>query len=507
MNSLAERYAIDLRERGREVLFASGACLLSLLIGWKIGHGSARLPIAFAALILVALVAFRSFGVGAGILVLAALNGLPFVDLEQYAHSGSFRISDVAIASLIGALALRNPASFANPRLQGWVRVGRWWGFSLSAWWLVTVLRSNFFDGIPLLKAALYGRDFLYFALLVPLLLGGLRGRREIWQLLGTLLAATVLFALAHLALVVTGAHQASWFVHQTLSNDVGGVTRVYALMGDVVAAAVPCGIALALMARSPRLRIGGAALTVLTSLSVLLQFARATYFGLFFGLLCASAIWLARSTSGTVARRLAIVFAALALVGGIGFASASGSGSTSPTAVSANQLPTGGRIPTPAIVLSRFSSGVTDLSSKSGTVGYRFQLDRQMLHLLGHHWAIGLGFWHPAAKYVPNLPDGSIRNSDTGVMNSLMTMGVVGTVLIYLAPLSVLLAIFRRPRGTPWAPNEWFFFGMFTWIIALLVGSISLVTLFSVSGLALTAVLLACTIHLLVAHEAEANA
>src|ERR1700686_2220044 len=238
MTKLVVRYAVDLRERGA-VLFG-GACLVSLLMGWQIGHDSKRLPIAVAALILLAVVGAKAFGVTAGILVLAALNGLPFVDLERYAQSGSFRISDVALVALVGVLAFRNPASVADPALQRWVRAARWWGFALAAWWVITVLRSNFFGGIPLLKAALFGRDFLYFALLVPLFLGGLRGRREIYELLGTLLVATVLFAFGHLALVATSAHQATWFVHQTLTNDIGGVTRVYSLMGDAAIAALP---------------------------------------------------------------------------------------------------------------------------------------------------------------------------------------------------------------------------------------------------------------------------
>jgi hypothetical protein len=506
MTQLVERYAVDLRERGAGALLFGGACLVSVVMGWQIGHDSKRLPIAVAALILLTVVGARAFGVTAGILVLGTLNGLPFVNLERYAQSGSFRISDVAVVTLVGALALRNPAAATDPRLQKWLHAARWWGFALAGWWLFTVLRSHFFSGIPIMKAALFGRDFLYFALLFPLFIGGLKTRREVYQLLVTLLTATVIFSVGHLTLVVTGAHQASWFVHQSLLNDVGGVTRVYALMGDAAVAAATCGIALALMAPSRRLRLAGAAFAVLTSLSVLLQFARATYFGLFFGLLCASAVWLAGSAHGTVARRLAIVFAGLAFAGGVVFVTASRTSTSSTASATVDQLPAAGGIPAPAIIASRFSSGLTDLSSNSGTVGYRYKLDRTMFHVLGRHWPIGLGFWHPAVKYVPNLPDGSIRNTDTGVMNSLMTMGVVGTILVYLAPLAVLLAIFRHRRHMGTGQKQWIFFGMFTWIVSLLVGSISLVTLFSVSGLALTSVLLACTVRLFADDEATSH-
>lgn len=500
MLPLAARSVAKARERSSDVVFVGGACLLSIAVGWKIGNNSPREPLAIALSMVVLVIAARAFGVAAGLLVLGALNGLPFVDLEEYSQSRTFRISDLAIMVLVGLLALRNQAAVANPRLQRWLVATRWWSVALIVWWLITVLRSNFFSDIPLTKAALFGRDFLYFALLLPLLVGGLRNRREVWQLLGTLVAAVILFAVGHVALVVTNISEAAWFVHESLSNDVGGVTRVYALMGDAVVAAVSAGIALALIGHSRRARAYGLALALPCAASVLLQFARATYFGLFLGLLCASAIWLGGSARGGAARRLAFVVAALALVGAVVLAGTARTTSSTAYAVTP-ELPQTAAIPAPAIVASRFSSGVIDISTRSGTVGYRYELDRKMFHVLGDHWLIGVGFWHPDVKYVAALPDGSIRNTDTGGMNSLMTMGVVGTVLMYLPPLVVLLAIFRKKRAVP-GREQWFFFGMFTWIAALVAGSVSLVTLFSVSGVALSAVLLATTIRLLAEHE-----
>jgi hypothetical protein len=331
-------------------------------------------------------------------------------------------------------------------------------------------------------------------------LIDGLRSRREVVEVLATLVAAALLFCLGHLALVVGNVHQASWLVHQSFTNDVGGITRVYALMGDAAVIAAAMGIGLALVGSSTRLRLAGLALALPCGISVLLQFARATYFGLFLGLICASAVWLAQNASGATARRLAIVVAGLALVAAILVTGTSRSTSSTAYAVTPDQLPTAGGVPAPAIVATRFSSGIADLSSKTGTVGYRYDLDRKMLHVLGDRWLFGLGFWHPDVKYVAALPAGSIRNTDTGVMNSLMTMGLVGTVLVLLPPVAVLIAIFRLRRRFS-EHEQWFFFGMFTWIVAVLVGSLSLVTLFSVSGLALTAAVLACTIRLLVEH------
>src|SRR5438477_12108578 len=86
--------------------------------------------------------------------------------------------------------------------------------------------------------------------------------------------------------------------------------------------------------------------------------------------------------------------------------------------------------------VAHRFEEGIQNVANTTGTVRYRRELDHEMLTLLGASWPIGLGFLHSGAHYVAGLPEGSIRNTDTGVFNALMAMGVVGTLLIY-APLA----------------------------------------------------------------------
>jgi len=53
------------------------------------------------AFVIVALLAAANFGVAVGFLTVAVLNGFPGIDLESYASSGSFRVSDVAVALLV----------------------------------------------------------------------------------------------------------------------------------------------------------------------------------------------------------------------------------------------------------------------------------------------------------------------------------------------------------------------------------------------------------------------
>jgi hypothetical protein len=153
-------------------------------------------------------------------------------------------------------------------------------------------------------------------------------------------------------------------------------------------------------------------------------------------------------------------------------------------------------------IAAHRIAEGLTNLQQNSGNVGYRTQLDHQLLNDLGSSWPIGLGFLDPTSRYFLGLPQGSIRNSDTGVLNSLMTMGVVGTVLMYLPVLTGIRAltrtrVTRRGRRTviDTAEGRWPDLGIVMWLLQLIVGSVTLVVLFSTGGLVLVAAVMGATI------------
>jgi hypothetical protein len=95
---------------------------------------------------------------------------------------------------------------------------------------------------------------------------------------------------------------------------------------------------------------------------------------------------------------------------------------------------------------------------------------------------------------YVAGLPEGAIRNSDVGVFNALMTMGVIGALLIYAPLLYGFVALLRaastwRRLGLP--ERRWIAYGGAAWIAWALVGSWNLGVLFSVTGLVVTALVL----------------
>src|SRR5207342_1810720 len=146
-----------------------GSAGLLLACGWAIATGHAKLPfVALTAAGLCAL-ALRQRGALIGILVLATMNGLPFVDATT-AVSGKLILQDVAVTLLIltaGAWILlddtfhcQSPAGRAISRA----------GVLLLLWWLLTLARTVAFQQVPIRAAGDFGRDFAFFALLLFLL-------------------------------------------------------------------------------------------------------------------------------------------------------------------------------------------------------------------------------------------------------------------------------------------------------------------------------------------------
>lgn len=145
---------------------------------------------------------------------------------------------------------------------------------------------------------------------------------------------------------------------------------------------------------------------------------------------------------------------------------------------------------------MERLLSIVTDLQTGSGTVAVREEVTRSMVRALGGQWPYGLGFVPPSAHYFLGLPSGSIRNSDLGVLNVVMTMGAIGAFVLYLPFVLGLIQCLQRSPARWSNEYSWLRYGGAVWIVATLVSSVTLVTLFSTSGLALAAVAMTVLVH-----------
>ena len=145
--------------------------------------------------------------------------------------------------------------------------------------------------------------------------------------------------------------------------------------------------------------------------------------------------------------------------------------------------------------VAQRFVSTFTDIGSSNtatSTVAVRTSVAHDMLTVLGGKWPIGVGFVPPSAHYYAILPKGSLRDVDLGVLNAVMTMGVIGAVLVFAPLVVVLMACMRAARTTDPDRRYWLIYGGQMWIVATIGASLTLVTLFSKSGLVMSAVIIA---------------
>jgi hypothetical protein len=466
------------------------ACLLSLAAAWLLfDHRGVLLVYGGLVLGVLGLIAAHNRGAAAAVAVIAILNGIPFLDVERYASPGVFRPADLIFMSLLAVLLVGGLRGLG--RLSKELKLIWAWGFVFIAWWLFTLLRTALFEDVPLLQAGLYGRDFLYFAILLPIFATTVRKQRELVGFVAVICAGAAWHSLGTVATVVFGL-DSSWLVHPIQTTEYAGLTRIYAYMTEAAIFAIPLGAGLVLLAARPALRWAGGAVLALSAAGVLVQFGRMLYYSLALGLLAAVFLWVIRPAARATPVRTAV--AALAPIAAVGFVIL---------------LATGGiqvdRNPDSAVaaVAQRAASGFEEISTGTGTLGYRQSLTDEMEDLLEGHWVEGLGFLHPAAHPVAGLPDLSIRNSDVGVFNALMTIGLVGTALLYAPFLVVLWALIRRSRSGHVFEWEWLAFGGVAWIVTVVVGSITLVALFSVPGLVFAGCILACVVRMLDSSEA----
>ncbi len=452
-------------------LVVVGFAGLLIASGWVIADEHAKALLIALAIAGLCVLAFTQRGAFIGILVLATMNGLPFVDTSTVVTS-KITAEDVAVIVLVltaGAWILFDSDSQSLSRTGRAVSRA---GVLLLLWWLFTMARTVVGEHISVLHAASFGRDFVFFALLLILLPRVRLTSRDIGVLLGILVAGVCLFALGQI-MIATGLGQLEALVHYHKTLEQSGLTRLYAHMTDLVTAALAVSVAASLLARQRMVRLVASPVALLLTISIVVQLTRARWIGLVAGVIFVS-LWLmingeARNRS-LLRRRLALFVGALGLAGMVAILAA-------PAIIS------GGT------VIQRLVSIFSDLENSGGTVAIRETVTRTMTAYLGEKWPLGLGFIPPSAHYFSGLPEGSIRDADLGVLNAVMTMGVIGAALIYVPVLLTLMHCLRRCSAGRDDQHAWLYYGGAVWIAATLVSSVTLVTLYSTSGLAMTAV------------------
>ncbi len=414
------------------------------------------------------------------VLLLLVMDGAVGLHLAAYASPGSFKPVDVCVLGLValGSVRLLIDRELRRTFVDKWLWT---WSAALVVVWTASVLRAEA-EGVPLLHAALFGRDFLFFGLLLPVapaLFPSLSTLRRSATIIAVL---TCIYAFAYI-LAAVGALPPS-VVNAGLSTKYGPLTRLYAPMVDLMVLVFAMSLSYALLADGRSARKATAIATI-TGCAVVLGLTRALYVGLAAGFILAIAVWALRPGGGAamVRRRLLATLIAILLIGGV-------------SAIVAPQVLESSGSPVHAVT-QRLESGFTDISSSgSNNFTYRIRVTSRMLADLRGHWLLGLGFLHPHWRYFADLPQGSIRDTDLGLMNGLMTMGLVGTVLIYL-PVVGLLVLAVAKSHEQMSEWSWYWLGITYWLGIELATSLTLGPLFSSTGLTMTAIAIGASLRL----------
>jgi hypothetical protein len=458
---------------------AAATSIAALICGWLIANSHQDVLLAFCAGVGALVLAKMWPGPFVALMALVIMNGVPVVDLSRQLI-GSFGIQDCAVFALAGGLYWYR-GDIVGGRERRVARIAAIWAACFVAWWIITFARSVLYEGIPIRYAASYGRDFLYFAILLPLVVRARLPLRSLRHGAWLILVGVVVFVVGQIGSSLSG-HELSLLVHPTQSNETSGQLRIYSPMATIVSTSLIFVAACLLAGGAPRRRAAMTTLVALLTVSVALQLTRSDYAAMVVALVVGVAVHSLRGGSFTaVIMRIAMASLAIAVV-----VIALGVTNVGNSAI--------GGVATR--VAERAESGVSAVSNTSGTFRYRTQLNAKMLNILGAQWPIGLGFLNPKAHYVAGLPEGAIRNADVGVFNVLMTMGVIGGLFIYVPLLYGFIELLRAV-GT-WkrlglSERRWIAYGGTAWIAWVLVGSWNLVVLFSVPGLVLTALVLGC--------------
>jgi hypothetical protein len=468
----SHRYACAVPS-GNRVLAGLVICGASLVGGWMAAHGHFLAAVALIPVCVIVvsapLWASGRRGVLLGLLVLGAENGLPFLDTAQHELFG-YALGDYMVIALALALALQATRGRLTPGIGALAVIS----YMFVIWWVITLWHS---DGEPLNTGAAFGRNFLLFALLAVLFPLGITDARERKEMLLTFGGGALLYSIGEILITVTH-HPLPWLVHPVAIrvSDVG-LQRVYAFMADASVLLFCLALGAALLGPTQRLRRWGSLVALISMVAIILQQTRAIYLSLAIALLLVI-LWWALFTPDT-ARLTGRTFVCVVAVGTL-------------VAVLAVFVPSvlNNYVGTP---LSRLSGAFVQVSSGTGgNLNYRFHVAHDLLALLHGNpvkWATGLGFIDPAFHRFVGLPEGTIRNSDLGLVDGIMLIGLVGVVLTYLValiPLRLMSIEARQPDVR--SSSSWMLFGLILWLMQVLLASYSLGTLWQQSGQVLVA-------------------
>jgi hypothetical protein len=416
-------------------------------------------------------------GVLLAVLILAGVDALPGPDLDTTIVKAGLYEQDVVVIMLILLLLADNVRHRFGGILE--TRLGRFLLIASLlnlAWWFATLYRTSLNPLLSITHSANAGFAALTVALLVPLMAGTLQRANVRNAMLVTVGCWSVFEAVVYVLASVGHGHGLD-LLHPTNAIQQGSTLRVYAPAEDLFSAVLAISVAAALLSPSARVRRFAAVIATVNLLAVVVELTRAQYLGTTFGLIVAMAIWM-RGPLARVALRRLIATAVL----GVAIISAA--------FVLAPQGKVANTVSSTAQRITSIGSA-TSSNQQTSTLAVRASEASLLEQRLGGHALFGLGFISPRDLYDPSLPFGSIFNSDVGVLNIVMSMGIVGAVLYYLSLLGVSVALVARARKRLADNMVWLALGTLAACLSVLGTSVTLVTFFSPTGIVTVATML----------------
>jgi hypothetical protein len=463
-----------LRQSGWEPAIVVAFALLAVAGGALAStHSGPKVVAALAVLGGLALVV-RRFGSGVwhGFLLVGTVDGLPGPTLENPLVAGKNGIEIVAFI-LIASLVYDNTRGrlwrLDRPALR-WLTA---WGAVFGITCVAAIARSAVALGESSHEWLSIGLSYIMLGALVPLFAINLTDPKRRSAFLVTCGLGAAWNA------VVTGAAGATGrpvalFVHVNQQSAAeAGITRVYYAAVNLFASATPFALGYALAGPTRAVRRLSCGIFLLCVIGIGLSLVRAYYIADMVAILFGLTVWgVGRQRSAQQVRRLlgraAVIMAICALVLGVADITAS---QTSPI------------------------NAVVTRSAETFTPAQRVEDDVRLAEAatleraLSGDWLFGLGF---DGRYYPGLPEwdgGSIEDSDVGVLNVVMVMGILGTVLLYLPFVGMLSALtarrWLRPESHSIVPLA---FGSAGFCVMAMVSSVETTLMFHSTGAAVCA-------------------
>jgi hypothetical protein len=459
---------------GPQVAWLAAAIAVACACGLAVSRSSfivaVGIPVAALGAVLLPLV---DAGIVVGLALIAANNALPGIDLTNITVSGAVNGTDLAFLAIFGFAVFRRfcAPAIGSRGLAYSLLVG--WSLVFLALWSLDFVRA-LDAGTQPLQALSTGRDFLYFALALPFAGSLITNKRELRQCCVVISIFSVLFACADIGASLGIASPA--IANALLTRSQGSLVRIYNSSYYLFELTFSMSLAYAFLHKGRDARIASIVAAV-TGVALMLSFTRALYIGVFLALVLTFTIWgIGQGSAHRLLRRRLLITASIAVVAG------------ATMLISIPGSLTSGPVQTVVTRATSATSALSSSSTTSSTVAYRNNIDSRMLQTLGTRWPFGLGLLSPQTNYFGDLPHGSIRNDDVGIFNSIMTMGVIGTILLYLLPVWVLCVLIRSALQGDQG-DSYLRLGGMIWLLVILITFYSLGSLASVSGLATTTV------------------